>query len=247
MIILPAIDIRKRNVVRLFRGLYSKETIYSNDPVAVAKKWQKQGAKFLHIIDLEGAFWGAPKNLEVVKNILSQVKLKVHLGGGLRSRDDIKKVLDCGVHRVILSTKVFEDEQFLHNLEAALLKKIIVSIDIKAGRVLGKGWTKLTSVSLKDAVKKIEDAGVQLAVITDISSDGTLAGLNAALLTDILSSTKINIIAAGGIASIDDIKTLKQLELKYKNLFGVIIGKALYEEKINLKEAIQLCQNPVQN
>jgi len=247
MIILPAIDIRKQNVVRLFRGLYSKETIYSNDPVAVAKKWQQQGAEFLHIIDLEGAFWGVPKNLEVVKDILSQVKLKVHLGGGLRSRDDIKKVLDCGVHRVILSTKVFEDAQFLLNLGAELLKKIIVSIDIKAGLVLDRGWTEPTSVLLKDAVKKIEDAGIQLAVITDISSDGTLAGLNAGMLTDVLSSTKMNIIAAGGIASIDDVKTLKQLELKHANLFGVIIGKALYEDKINLKEAIQLCQDPVQN
>jgi phosphoribosylformimino-5-aminoimidazole carboxamide ribotide isomerase len=238
MIITPAIDIRKGNVVRLYRGLYNKQTIYSTDPLSFAQKWKEQGAQILHIIDLDGAFYGESKNMDVIKQIIKEVKLKVHLGGGLRTEAVIKKAFALGVHKVIISTKVFEDKAFLGKLDKATLARVIVSIDSKAGVVLDKGWTGQTSLTVEQAVKQIENQGVETAVITDISNDGTLQGPNIVLLEQVLSSSQMNIIAAGGIAGIEDIKTLKKLSLKYKNLYGTIIGKALYEEKIDLKEAI---------
>ncbi|MFH1062376.1 MAG: 1-(5-phosphoribosyl)-5-[(5-phosphoribosylamino)methylideneamino]imidazole-4-carboxamide isomerase [Candidatus Omnitrophota bacterium] len=238
MIITPAIDIRQGNVVRLFRGLYSKQTIYSTDPVSFAQKWKDQGAEILHIIDLDGAFYGESKNMEVIEKIIRQIKLKVHLGGGLRTEAAIKKVFALGVHKVIISTKVFEDDKFLNKLDKDTLAKVIVSIDSKSGVVLDKGWTDQTSLTVAEAVKQIEKQGVKTAVITDVSSDGTLEGPNIPLLKQVLASCKMNILAAGGISGIEDIKALKKLSLEYGNLYGTIIGKALYEEKIDLKEAI---------
>ncbi|MBU1043236.1 MAG: 1-(5-phosphoribosyl)-5-[(5-phosphoribosylamino)methylideneamino]imidazole-4-carboxamide isomerase [Candidatus Omnitrophica bacterium] len=238
MIITPAIDIRKGNVVRLYRGLYNKETIYSTDPLSFAKKWKDQGAEILHVIDLDGAFFGESKNMDVIEKIIKQIGLKVHLGGGLRTEEAIKKVLDFGVHKVIISTIVFEDDKFLGTLDAITRSKVIVSIDSKAGVVLDKGWTGQTDLTVTQAVQQIEKQGVRTAVITDISSDGTLEGPNTELLKEVLGATKMNIISAGGISCIEDIKVLKKLSLEYVNLYGTIIGKALYENKIDLKEAI---------
>jgi phosphoribosylformimino-5-aminoimidazole carboxamide ribotide isomerase len=238
MIITPAIDIRQGNVVRLFRGLYNKQTIYSTDPVGFAQKWKDQGAEILHIIDLDGAFYGESKNIAVIEQIIKQIGLKVHLGGGLRTEAAIKHVFSLGVHKVIISTKVFEDDKFLSNLDEKTLAKVIVSIDSKAGVVLDKGWTDQTSLTVAEAVKKIESQGVKTAVITDVANDGTLNGPNLALLKQVLAGSKMNILAAGGISGIEDIKALKKLSIEYKNLYGTIIGKALYEGKIDLKEAI---------
>jgi phosphoribosylformimino-5-aminoimidazole carboxamide ribotide isomerase len=242
MIITPAIDIRKGNVVRLFRGLYNKETVYSKDPVDFALKWKDQGAQILHIIDLDGAFYGESKNTIVIEKIIKQTGLKVHLGGGIRTKAAIEKALALGVYKVIMSTKVFEDNNFLKSLDEKMRSKIIVSIDSKAGVVLDKGWTGTTSLSVSQAVKRVEQDGGKTAVITDVSNDGTLEGPNVELLEQVLSSCEMDIIAAGGIADIENIKTLKKLSLKHKNLYGTIIGKALYENKINLREAI-ICAN----
>ncbi|MBU1087744.1 MAG: 1-(5-phosphoribosyl)-5-[(5-phosphoribosylamino)methylideneamino]imidazole-4-carboxamide isomerase [Candidatus Omnitrophica bacterium] len=238
MIITPAIDIRQGNVVRLFRGLYNKQTIYSTDPLGFAEKWKEQGAEILHIIDLDGAFYGESKNMDVIEKIIKQIGLKVHLGGGLRTEAAIKNVLAMGVHKVIISTKAFEDDTFLIKLDSATRSKVIVSIDSKAGVVLDKGWTGQTDLTVLQALRQIEKQGVKTAVITDVSSDGTLQGPNIELLKQVLTSCQMNIISAGGISCIEDIKTLKKLSLDYANLYGTIIGKALYEEKIDLKEAI---------
>lgn len=238
MIITPAIDIIDGNVVRLFRGLYNKQTIYSTDPVSFAQKWKDQGAEILHIIDLDGAFYGESKNIDVIERIIKQIGLKVHLGGGLRTKAAIKHVFALGVHKVIISTKVFEDDKFLSDLDEEILARVIVSIDSKAGVVMDKGWTGQTSLTVAEAVKKIEDQGVKTAVITDVSSDGTLKGPNISLLKQVLAASRMNILSAGGISGIEDIKALKKLSIEYKNLYGTIIGKALYEEKIDLKEAI---------
>ena len=234
----PAMDLRKGNVVRLYRGLYSKETIYSKNPVDVAKQWKDKGAQILHIIDLDGAFFGQLKNLAVIKKIINECELKIHLGGGIRSKEAIEEAIKIGVHKVIMSTKIFQDKSFLPSIEPALRDKIIVSIDSKAGVVLDKGWTAQTRLSVKEAIGIVEGSGIKTCVVTDISQDGTLMGPNVELLDEILSSTKMNIIAAGGMSSIEDVKTLRQLQKKHVNLYGVIIGKALYEGKINLKEAI---------
>ncbi len=238
MIIIPAIDIRKGKVVRLFRGLYKKETVYSDDPLSIAEKWKNECAQILHIIDLDGAFYGESKNTVVIEKIIKEVGLKVNLGGGIRTEDAVKKTLALGVHKVIMSTKIFEDDNFLPSLDNYILQRIIVSIDSKAGVVLDRGWTGQTSLTVAQAIKKIEQAGIKTAVVTDVSNDGTLSGPNLELLKQILGSTKMDIIAAGGISGIEDIKTLKKLSIEYKNLYGTIIGKALYEDKINLREAI---------
>ncbi len=243
MIITPAIDIRKGNVVRLLRGLYNKQTIYSTDPLSFAQKWKDQGAEILHIIDLDGAFYGESKNMDVIEKIIKQIGLKVHLGGGLRTEEAIKKVFALGVHKVIISTKVFEDDKFLSKLDEYTRSKVIVSIDSKSGVVLDKGWTGQTDLTVSQAVQQIENQGVKTAVITDVSSDGTLNGPNVELLTQVLISTKMKILCAGGISCIEDIKALNKLSLDYGNLYGTIIGKALYEEKIDLKEAINCARS----
>ncbi|MBI4846374.1 MAG: 1-(5-phosphoribosyl)-5-[(5-phosphoribosylamino)methylideneamino]imidazole-4-carboxamide isomerase [Candidatus Omnitrophica bacterium] len=238
MIVIPAFDLKKGNVVRLFRGLYNKETIYSPDPVQVAKKWEKDGAEFLHIIDLDGAFFGEPKNLAVVEKIVKEVNLKVHFGGGIRSEETVKKVLSIGAHKVIMSTKIFEDSSFIENIGKNFAKKIIVSIDAKAGIVLDRGWTNQTELTVEQALKKVEAMGIRMAVLTDISCDGALSGPNIGLLEDVLSKTKIDIIASGGVSSLADIKAVSKLEKNHKNLLGIICGKALYEGRFKLKEAI---------
>jgi phosphoribosylformimino-5-aminoimidazole carboxamide ribotide isomerase len=242
MIITPAIDIRKGKVVRLFRGLYNKETVYSQNPLAVAQQWKQEGAEILHIIDLDGAFYGEPRNVESIEQIIATVNVKVHVGGGIRSIESIERLLAKGVHRVIMSTKVFEDVTFLKSLKKNIRSKIIVSIDSKSGLVLDKGWTRQTALSVPEAVKLVEDSGINLAVITDVSTDGTLAGPNTALLSSVLAKTSINIITAGGISGIEDIKTLRRLKNDHDNLYGVIIGKALYEGNFTLKEALRYAQ-----
>ncbi|MFH1094437.1 MAG: 1-(5-phosphoribosyl)-5-[(5-phosphoribosylamino)methylideneamino]imidazole-4-carboxamide isomerase [Candidatus Omnitrophota bacterium] len=238
LMVIPAIDLRKGNVVRLYRGLYNKETIYSENPVEIAKQWKDNGAQILHIIDLDGALSGELKNLEVIKKIIKESDLKIHLGGGIRSKENIEEAIRIGVHKVIMSTRIFQDKSFLPGLNQRLRDKIIVSIDSKAGLVLDKGWTGQTRLSVKEAIGIVAKAGIKICVVTDISQDGTLMGPNLQLLEEILSSTKMKIIAAGGMSSIEDIKTLRQIQTKHINLYGVIIGKALYEGKINLKEAI---------
>ncbi len=236
--VFPAIDLRKGNVVRLYKGLYNKETIYSENPLEVAGQWKDKGAQILHIIDLDGAYYGELKNIGIIKKIIDECGLNVHLGGGIRSEEAIKKAVDAGVHKVIMSTKIFQDRNFLSGIKSALRDKIIVSIDSKAGIVLDKGWTAQTSLSVKEALKIVEGEGIKTCVVTDVSQDGTLMGPNVDLLKEILISTKMEIISAGGISSADDIKILRELQRRYVNLYGVIIGKALYEGKINLKEAI---------
>lgn len=234
----PAIDLRNGNVVRLYKGLYDKETIYSEDPVAIAKKWKAAGAQMLHIIDLDGALIGESKNLEVVKEIITECQLNVHLGGGIRSKEAIEQAVHAGVHRVIMSTRIFQDKSFLPGLSKELRQKIIVSIDCKEEMVMDKGWTGETSLSVKEAIGLVEAEGINTCIVTDVTQDGTLMGPNIALLESILKTTRMNIIAAGGMSSIDDVKSIVEVKKKYINLYGVIIGKALYEGKIDLKEAI---------
>ena len=238
MLITPAIDLRDGKVVRLFRGSYAKETVYSDDPLAVAEQWKQQGAEILHIIDLDGALQGKPVNSRIIAKIIKKTGIKVHTGGGIRSMKNIQTLLDKGVFRVIMSTKVFDDDDFMSGIAPDMKEKIIVSIDAKAGVVMNKGWTEQTVLTAQDAIRKVEQSGITMAIVTDVSSDGTLSGPNLSLLTGVLANTRVNILCAGGISGIEDIKTLRRLENDYNNLFGVIIGKALYEGKIDLKEAI---------
>ncbi len=237
MLIIPAIDLKDGCVVRFVQGKSNKK-VYSRDPLKVARHWQAQGAKFLHIVDLDGAFTGAPKNLEVVKNIARQSKIPVEAGGGLRSMEAIKAVLDAGATRVVLGTKAVEDKDFLKKALNKFKNKIIVGVDAKDGKVLVRGWkaghknTDACEFSLY--LKKL---GFKELIYTDIAKDGTLTGPNIKELKKLLKATGMKIIASGGISSLEDLHKLKGLEKE--GVSGIIIGKALYEGRFTLPQALK--------
>ena len=238
MIAIPAIDIIDKKVVRLIKGDYSKKKVYSDNPVEVAKKWESEGAELLHIVDLDGALSGETKNLDVVKKIASEVSIQVELGGGIRDEESVKKALSTGVSRVILGTKACTDRDFVRSLVDKYGSKIVISIDAVAGIVYAEGWVKKTQLTAKDLIKEMEELGVKTLVYTDILRDGVMGGINTCLVKDILDAGKADMIISGGISSLDDIEALKNLHKK--NLAGVIIGKALYEEAFTLREAIKV-------
>ena len=238
MLIIPAIDLRGGKVVRLFQGQFDQEKIYSNDPVKVAKHWARQGAKFLHIVDLDGASSGVSKNLEVLKKIINEIGIPLEFGGGVRSIEAISKVLSLGAQRVVLGTKAAGDAEFLKRAWKKFGEKIIVSIDAKDGLVLTQGWNRPASKSTLDFAKELKKIGFKQLIYTDISKDGTLSGPNILGIKELLKVTGLNIIASGGVSGLKDLAKLNKL--KKQGLTGVIIGKALYEGKFTLVEALEL-------
>lgn len=238
MLIIPAIDIKDGCVVRFVQGRLDKK-VYSRDPVKAAKHWAKQGAKLIHVVDLDGAFSGKPKNLEAVKQIVDSVDVPVQFGGGVRSLKNIKELVAYGIQRVVLGTKAAEGKGFLKEAFGKFKEKIIVSIDTKADRVLTKGWKasydKLDSLSFAHYLK---DIGFKQVIYTDVLKDGTLKGPNIQGIKNLLKETGLNVIASGGISCLNDIRKLKLLEKK--GLTGVIIGKALYEGRFTLAEALKV-------
>ncbi|MCX5698153.1 MAG: 1-(5-phosphoribosyl)-5-[(5-phosphoribosylamino)methylideneamino]imidazole-4-carboxamide isomerase [Candidatus Omnitrophica bacterium] len=238
MLIIPAIDLKCGKVVRLFQGKFNRQKVYSADPAKVAKHWARQGAKFLHIVDLDGAASGAPKNLEVLKKIITQVGLPVEFGGGVRSMETISKLLSLGVQRVILGTKAASDAKFLKQAWKKFGEKIIVSIDAKRGKVLTQGWNCGAGKTTLVFAQELKTIGFKQLIYTDISKDGTLAGSNISGIKELLKLTGLNIIASGGVCGLQDLVKLNQL--KKHGLSGVIIGKALYEGKFTLVEALKL-------
>lgn len=238
MLIIPAIDLRNGKVVRLFQGKFDQEKVYSLDPVKAAKHWAKQGAKFLHIVDLDGASSGTPKNLEVLKKILCQVGVPLEFGGGVRSMETISELLGLGVQRVVLGTRAANDAQFLKKAWKKFGEKIIVSIDAKGAKVLTQGWNRATAKTILDFAKELKEVGFKQLIYTDVSKDGALVGPNILGIKELIRETGLNVIASGGVASLKDLLKLKKLQ---KNgLSGVIIGKALYEGKFTLVEALKL-------
>jgi phosphoribosylformimino-5-aminoimidazole carboxamide ribotide isomerase len=238
MLIIPAIDLRNGKVVRLVQGKFNQEKIYSNDPVKMAKHWARQGAKFLHIVDLDGASSGSIKNLEVLKKVICQIGIPLEFGGGVRSMETISKLLDLGVERVILGTKAASDAQFLRKAWKKFGEKIIVSIDAKSGKVLTQGWDRGTSKTTLEFAKELKEIGFKQLIYTDIAKDGTLSGPNILGIKELLKETGLHIIASGGVADLKDLLKLKKF--KKQGLSGVIIGKALYEGKFTLAEALKL-------
>jgi len=239
MQIIPAIDIKDGNVVRLIRGDYGNVKIYSNDPEKIAKMWHSKGADILHVVDLDGALTGEPKNMDSVKAIVKSVSIPVELGGGLRSLDYINQAFKIGVSKVVLGTKAIENIDFVRGTIKKYRDKIIVSIDTKTGFVMLQGWTRTSSINAIDMARRLEDIGVSTIIYTDITVDGTLSRPNFRRLDNFLSNVGIPVIVAGGVASTDDIRKL--CALNRKNLVGVIVGKGLYEGTIDLKEAIKIC------
>ncbi len=239
MIIFPAIDIKDGKVVRLFQGKFDEVTEYSGDPVVVAKNWQQKGAQWLHVVDLDGAKTGKMQNIDVIIAIAKKVSIPVQVGGGIRSREDVQRLIDGGVERVILGTRVISDRNFLVEMLALWKKKIAVSLDCADGFVAQRGWTESSNVKAADFVKGLAGLNPACLIYTDIVRDGMLTGPDIVGLRALLSMTEIPIVASGGVASIEDLKKLRALEPE--GLLGAIVGKAIYEGRVNLEEAIRVC------
>jgi phosphoribosylformimino-5-aminoimidazole carboxamide ribotide isomerase len=233
MVILPAIDLKDGKAVRLTKGLMDTAKIYSNEPWQVAKRFEELGSKWLHLVDLNGAFAGEPKNLEQIKKIIKNTDLKVEIGGGIRDEDTIKMYLDLGVSRVILGSIALKDPQFVK--EMAKKYPVAVGIDAKDGYVAVEGWAKVSQMKATDLAKEFANVGVEAIIATDISKDGTLSGVNIEFIKSIANASGLNVIASGGVRDINDIKLL----IKNK-IYGTIIGKAFYEGTINLEEVFNM-------
>lgn len=239
MIIIPAIDIKNGKVVRLTQGKFDKEKVYTENPLSIAKQFKEDGAALIHIIDLDGAQTGEPKNLSIIKEIQSTLNIPIEMGGGIRTSEAIEKILAAGISRVILGTRAVEDLEFLKIVLTKWNNKIAVSLDCVNGHIATKGWTKVSKIKATDFVPQIEALGLKTLIYTDIATDGMLQGPNISALSEILDATKMNVIASGGISSLNDIQSL--CRIRTTNLIGVIVGKALYEKKFTLKEAITIC------
>lgn len=233
MILFPAIDIRNGRCVRLVQGDYDKEDFYG-DPVYMAKRWEDAGAQYLHIVDLDGALEGASKNLSVIARIADTVKLPIQVGGGIRSMIQVEKLLDIGIERVILGSAAVYDESFLNSVLEKYGSTVAVSIDAKNGLVATDGWTKITSTKALDYARNLEGKGLKTIVYTDIEKDGMLSGPNFAEIDIMNQQTNMQVIAAGGVTSLEDIRKLQRL-----NIYGAIIGKALYTGEIDFQSALQ--------
>jgi phosphoribosylformimino-5-aminoimidazole carboxamide ribotide isomerase len=237
MVIIPAIDIRGSKVVRLIEGDFDKETAYSDNPVEMAKKWEAQGAQMLHVVDLDGAKEGLPVNLDIIKNIASDLNIPIEAGGGIRNLDTIRAYLQAGIKRVILSTAACENKDLIKKAVDEFDEAIAIGIDAREGLVMTKGWLKSADIKALDLARELEALGVKRVIFTNIEADGTLSGVRFERIEELVKKTDLKVIASGGVASIDDIKKLKTLE--DEGLEGAIIGKALYDKRLDLKEAME--------
>ena len=233
MNIFPAIDLYGGKAVRLYKGNYDEMTVYSDNPVLIAKDFFNQGARFMHLVDLEGAKSGDTPNLETVKKLVKAFGGFVEVGGGIRSMDVIKKYVDIGVNRVILGTAAVTDREFLINAVKTYGDKIAVGVDIKDGFVAIKGWTEKSKFSGMEFCADMEKLGVKTIICTDISKDGAMQGTNHELYREMKDKLGLQIIASGGVSSLSDVKRLADL-----GIYGAIIGKAYYTGAINLEQAV---------
>jgi len=224
--------------VRLTQGQKDAETVFSDDPVDVAKSWEDQGADYLHVVDLDGAFEGVPKNLTIVEQIIKQIRVPIEFGGGLRTTQSIKTMLDLGTDRVIIGTKAIDTPSWVDELCREFPGRVAVGIDAKNGKVAVKGWTSLSEVTAVSFAREIEKASPCAIIFTDISKDGMLQGPNISSLKELLTAVKTPVIASGGISSLKDIEALCRLPIA-----GMIIGKALYTGHVKLSEAKSLCNS----
>lgn len=243
MLIIPAIDIRAGKCVRLIQGKADAETVFSDDPVSMALNWESKGAEFLHIVDLDGAFSGEPKNLDIVEKIVKSISIPIELGGGIRNKSSIDRVFQLGVYRAILGTSALKDPDFVSEMCDLYEEKIAIGIDAKDGKVAIKGWTEIEEKTAIDLANEMKKCGVKTIIYTDIARDGMLTGPNIQATKNLaMAVSGVDIIASGGVSSIDDIRKLKEIE-PY-GVTGVIIGKALYTGNIQLEEALLMVEKP---
>jgi phosphoribosylformimino-5-aminoimidazole carboxamide ribotide isomerase len=236
MLIIPAIDLRGGKCVRLREGQKDKETVYSGDPVAVALAWQSAGARWLHVVDLDGAFSGHPVHLSVIRDIIAAVSIPVQVGGGIRERKAVEDVLECGAARAIIGTVAVQNQQLMHELLRDYGSRILVSVDSRDSVVAVAGWESLAGISAVAFGRQLIKFGVERVVFTDIRRDGTLRGPNLPAVTAFARETGLKVIASGGVSKVDDVKGL--MALRILGVEAVIIGRALYDGRLALSEAI---------
>lgn len=238
MIIIPAIDLKDGRCVRLAQGDFSRVTVYSDDPVGIAKKWQENGAERIHVIDLDGSLRGSPRNMDVIRDIVAEVGLPIEVGGGIRDMNTIGTYIGMGVKWVILGTMALRDKGFVRKACQTFKGEIILGMDANEGKVSIQGWTEQTSESAVDIAKGYEGYGLAAIIYTDIKRDGMETGVNIEATRELAQSVDIPIIASGGVSGTEDIRRLREVE-KF-GVIGVIIGRALYSGAVSLKEAISL-------
>ena len=239
MILLPAIDLYEKKVVRLYKGSYDKMTVYSDDPAAMAKTIAVSGALWLHVVDLEGAKTGDPVNLDVIREIAGTSGMKVEMGGGIRTFETIEKVLEAGVSRVILGTKALEDEPFLIEVLQRYGDAIAVGVDARDGKVATHGWLNTSDTDAETFIAHLAELGVKTVIATDISKDGAMSGTNLPFY-ERLKPIPLNIIASGGVSSLQDIQSLAKI-----GVHGAILGKAMYTGAVTLADALKAAEEGV--
>ena len=238
MIIFPAIDIKDGKCVRLTKGDFNKIIFYENSPIDQAEKYSQNGFNNIHIVDLDGALQGKPINFKIVKEIIKKVKLKIQIGGGIRTIDDINGWIEAGVDKIVMGTAAIENIALLKIACNKFKNKIVVAIDVKDGLIALSGWKKQTNISAIDFIKKIENFGVSRIIYTDINKDGTKKGPNIKDTVELSSKVKIPLIISGGVSSIEDIKKIKLLN--NSNIEGVIVGKSIYDGDIKISDLAKL-------
>lgn len=241
MLVIPAIDLRGGHCVRLYQGKLDQEEIYSKDPVFVAKLWQTEGAKRIHIVDLDGAFSGVMRNFALIEKIRQGVNVILQVGGGIRNMKTVQKLVKIGIDRIILGTSLIYNPKLVEQIVNKYKNKVMVTVDVFDGKIAIAGWKEVTAVSVEEILEQIKKLGIEEIIYTDIKKDGTLQGPNIEAIKRICETFRGNVIGCGGISSIDDLRSLKELEVS--GLKGIIIGKALYTEKIKLSEAIKIAES----
>ena len=235
MKLIPAIDLMNGKCVRLLKGNFNESKEFKNDPLAQAKLWEKEGATSIHIVDLDAARTGKSLNDGFIKLISQSISIPIQIGGGIRSKERIEQLFSYGIDKVIMGTYAIENRNLIENLTKEFPGKIIIGIDANKGKVSTRGWLKQTNVIAKDLIRQLSNLSLSNFIVTDINTDGTLEGPNESFIMEILESTNLPIIASGGIGSISDLLSLTKFEKL--GLDGVIVGKALYENKFTIKEA----------
>jgi phosphoribosylformimino-5-aminoimidazole carboxamide ribotide isomerase len=234
----PAIDLRDGNVVRLFKGDFDAETVYGDDPVSVARAFQDAGAQWVHVVDLDAAKTGEPRNRSVIADIAEALDVPVQTGGGVRDLDSAEALLRTGVQRIVIGTAAHEQPELVERLASRHPGRVAVGLDARNGIVATRGWVEGSGVATLDLVRRFEDVGVAAFIVTDIERDGTLNGPDVFGLSEVVAATSVDVIASGGVGGIDDLRKLAAVEVDGKTLAGVIAGKAIYEKKFSVAEAV---------
>ena len=238
MILFPAIDLKDGQCVRLIQGDFEKSKVYNTSPIDQAKIFEDLGIEWLHCVDLDGALEGVSKNIKCIEEICSQTKLKIQCGGGVRSEEQIVKLLDIGISNIILGTVVFEDQDFFISMVNKFPNLISIALDIKDSQVATKGWVNVRNINLESFLNSINSMKINSIICTDVMRDGMKKGINHQMLENVMSNTNIPLVASGGVSSVDDISLLSQQN--YKSIKGVIVGKAIYDNEFDIRNALEV-------